>query len=115
MTDATALTPQRARDLGRSLAFRLHPRPGDSDQLAEMASLALLSLLPTWLPPGEGGCAAALRQLVRDPSFAAYVLAPAVAAVAAPVSRGVAAGSWPGLALAAALYPPGGGPQPQPP
>lgn len=77
MTPAAALTPQRARDLGRTLAHRLIPLPQDPGGLAEAASLALLSLLPTWLPPGEEGTAAALRQLVRHEHFAAYLLAPA--------------------------------------
>ncbi len=89
MTTAAALTPQRARDLGRTLAHRLVPLPRDPAQLAQAASLALLSLLPTWLQPGEEGCAAALRQLVRDDSFVSYLLAPAAAGDADPGSEGL--------------------------
>ena len=77
---APALTPEQARALGRALAHRLVPCPRDGAGLAEAASLALLSLLPTSLPPGDEATAAALRQLVRQDGFAVFVLAPSATA-----------------------------------
>jgi N-acetyl-anhydromuramyl-L-alanine amidase AmpD len=76
MTAAAALSPERARDLGRSLAQRLVPLPRDAAGLAEAASRALRLLLPLWLPPGEEATAAALEQLARDQHFSTYLLAP---------------------------------------
>lgn len=76
MTAAAALSPERARDLGRSLAQRLVPLPRDAAGLAEAASRALRLLLPLWLPPGEEATIAALEQLARDQHFSTYLLAP---------------------------------------
>ena len=93
-----------ARELGRALAHRLVPPPWDAAGLAEAASLALLSLLPTWLPPADEGMAAALRQLVRQDGFAAFVLAPPATAGGDP--HGEALRRYLGLTFAEPLRPP---------
>lgn len=76
MSPVTALSCERARDLGRTLAHGLVPLPREPGGLAESASLTLLQLLPTWLSPGEEAVAAALHKLVRRDCFSAYLLAP---------------------------------------